>query len=133
MTVLQIMTNNPMVRERFTHYPLTFHFGYLQVLVAARDAIHQGSRLLMHPDSGNLKPGQTPYRSLLLDKQNPQLDISSLKMIENAITRYHSLVGKQNLISHSDESMLSDYQLVDFILLSQAINTSDKSAFVVPP
>lgn len=39
----------------------------MQVLLAARDLIHAGWRILHHPLYGNYRPYQQPYRSVLLE------------------------------------------------------------------
>ena len=44
-----IVTNNPVVAARYAGHSLSWQANYLQVLLAARDAIHQGQKLLMHP------------------------------------------------------------------------------------
>ncbi|MEF2509608.1 GrdX family protein [Vibrio mimicus] len=126
-----IVSNNPEVLKRFSNYQISFQHEYLLVLLAARNAIHQGHHLLMHPESGSVKPGQTPYRSLLLNNWRSQLDVRSLEMIENAIVRYHSLCDPGWLIKEESETVLKDFQLVDLILLRQALEACDRSTFAM--
>lgn len=120
MTFL-ILTNNPLVMEYFADYPVYQRTNYLQVLLAARDAVHQGKRLLMHPESGSVKPGQTPYRSLLLENVIATLDMTSLQMIEHALMRYRHFSGIGRPYSTWSDDILRDYQLIDFILIRQAM------------
>ncbi|MDR1649266.1 MAG: GrdX family protein, partial [Synergistaceae bacterium] len=51
----------------------------LDVLIAARDAVHLGASLLTHPLCGNLRPHQQPFRSILIE-ENPGalVDLESL-------------------------------------------------------
>ena len=48
-----------------------FEGSALLVLLAARDLIHAGWRLLHHPLDGNYRPYQQPYRSALLRRGLP--------------------------------------------------------------
>ena len=83
-----IITNNSMVKEYYeSSYEILFIDGqYREVLVQARDRIHNGHKLLTHPLSGSIKPGETPYKSLVISKEaGRSLDINSLELIESAI------------------------------------------------
>ena len=65
-----IITNNPKVNERFKNkYQMIFvpDAGHLEILVKARDLIHRGAHLVIAPDAGNIKPHETPYRTVVLD------------------------------------------------------------------
>lgn len=67
---------------------LFFDADALAVLTAARDAIHGGWKLTHHPLYGNYRPGQQPYRSLILERPAEQIDTLSLKLIEEALLVY---------------------------------------------
>ena len=59
-----IVTNNPLVLKEMEHrysiiYKETTFDGILEQI---RDLIHKGYRLLTHPLSGSVKPGETPYK-----------------------------------------------------------------------
>lgn len=123
-----IVTNNPTVAARYAGYSLNWQTNYLQVLLAARDAVHQGQTLLMHPESGSVKPGQTPYRSLLLDGKTAALDMRSLAMIENALARYRHFSGTGRPLSAWPEAIKRDFQLIDLSLLREAVQATDKHA-----
>lgn len=113
-----IITNNPMVRDALTHRegcelryaPVT----YREVLLLARNAVHKGHRLLTHPLSGSVKPGETPYKSLAISKEPGPLEFASLELIEKCIQtcdkfplRYQGL----------PEKILLDFQTVDLTLI----------------
>ncbi|WP_374255783.1 GrdX family protein [Yokenella regensburgei] len=123
-----IVTNNPVVAARYAGHSLSWQANYLQVLLAARDAIHQGQKLLMHPESGSVKPGQTPYRSLLLDGKTSALDLRSLEIIENALARYRHFSGTGRPLSAWSEQIKCDFQLIDLSLLREALQATDKYA-----
>ena len=59
-----VITNNPMARDALSKQDICevqyAPVSYRQVLCMVRDAIHQGHRLLTHPLSGSVKPGETP-------------------------------------------------------------------------
>lgn len=115
---MTIITNNPMARDVLSlredcdvrYEPVT----YREVLLLARDAVHGGHRLLTHPLSGSIKPGETPYKSLAVSMETGALDLDSLALIENCIQtcdkfhlRYPSL----------PEKILQDFQTVDLTLI----------------
>ena len=81
-----IVTNNPLVLKEMEHrysiiYKETTFDGILEQI---RDLIHKGYRLLTHPLSGSVKPGETPYKSVLTSR-GERLDMTSLTLIEDAI------------------------------------------------
>ena len=96
----------------------------LSVLLAARDLIHAGWRLLHHPLYGNYRPYQQPYRSVLLagdiftccgDVQRTFTDPESLHFIEAALEVFrNSRILTPDLAS---PSYLKDCAMVDFELM----------------
>lgn len=60
---------------------------YMEVLLAARDKIHAGHKLLSHPMAGSVKPNQTPFRSIVLDGAvSPASECwESVELIEKSI------------------------------------------------
>lgn len=121
METLLIITNNPAVEAHYLGCAMRLCADYQQVLLTARDAIHLGRCLLMHPESGSITPAQTPYRSLLLGSCQCQLDVVSLEMIENALTRYRSFSAASRAEKWR-EAELQDFQLIDLNLLREAVN-----------
>ena len=87
-----IVTNNPLVKEKIEgNYNIDFvDGGILDVMEKLRDMIHTGSVLLTHPLSGSIKPGQTPYKSVMIHIVKGNVDADSLLMIEDAIANYKS-------------------------------------------
>ena len=100
----------------------------LSVLLAARDLIHAGWRLLHHPLYGNYRPHQQPYRSVLLawrdaaadpsrggDVQRTFTDPESLHFIEEALEVFrNSPILTPDMAS---SSFLKDCSVLDFELM----------------
>ena len=90
-----VITNNPMVRDVLSKQDICevryAPVSYRQVLCLARDAIHQGHKLLTHPLSGSVKPGETPYKSVAVSRAQGLLDLPSLSLIENTTLMLRSL------------------------------------------
>jgi len=86
----------------------------LSVLLAARDLIHAGWRLLHHPLYGNYRPYQQPYRSVLL-ASGPSTDFESLHYIEAALNVFNdSRILTPDMAS---PSFLKDCAMLDFELM----------------
>jgi len=82
-----ILTNNPLVFERLkSTTSIDFQDVSLHnILLAARDYIHKGHKLLSHPLSGSIKPNETLYKSIWLTQRTEELDMQSLNIIEGAV------------------------------------------------
>lgn len=123
-----ILTNNPLVNTKASierQHLLAYHpVTYLQVLLLARDFVHQGHRLLTHPLSGSVKPNETPYKSIALsDAPEKALCTDSLMLIEHSIAVCQHLAANPRPVT---DGMLKDFQLVDYTLILSALEgTSD--------
>ncbi len=114
-----IVTNNPLVLKEMEHrysiiYKETTFDGILEQI---RDLIHKGYRLLTHPLSGSVKPGETPYKSVLMSR-GERLDMTSLTLIEDAIRTGRKFEDKSEKYSGKT---LDDLKLIDMDLLKGAI------------
>lgn len=121
-----VLTNNPLVAERLAQdrqHTASYHpEGYREVLVRARDLVHQGHRVLTHPLSGSVKPNETPYKSLGLSKNAGEgICMDSLLLMENAILAFGRFSKREREIT---QDMDADFQLVDWTLLSSALSAS---------
>ena len=124
-----LITNNPCFQQSVDLSRLQFFCGTsLDVLIAARDAVHLGSDLLTHPLYGNLRPNQQPFRSILL--QNPArkernfgaaANFESISRIEEAVLLYRSygtsLIEAESLPDDTRE----DYAFVDSELMRESL------------
>lgn len=114
-----IVTNNPLVLKEMEHryriiYKETTFDGILEQI---RDLIHKGYRLLTHPLSGSVKPGETPYKSVLMSR-GERLDMTSLTLIEDAIRTSRKFEDKSEKYS---SKTLDDLKIIDMDLLKGAI------------
>lgn len=119
-----IVTNNPMVYERYkdTHDLLYKEISYESLLREVRDRIHEGHQMLTHPLSGSVKPNETPYKSILISKERGDVDLGSVKLIENAI----SACGKFEFKSDRYQpEVYEDFQLIDCTLIESGMASAD--------
>lgn len=117
-----ILTNNPKARDFFAEYGFEVIFvdgGYGDVLEETRKRVHLNYHLLTHPLSGSIKPNETPYKSIAIQKQN-QLDMLSLELIGNAIEVYNRLQNDLKTPFWTD-GILDDFMVIDLDLIKNAI------------
>jgi len=118
-----LITNNPMVYEKLGNNIETEYLengSFMDVLFCVRDKIHKGHELLTHPLSGSVKPGETPYKSVIVSmasKENDMPDTDSLKIIENSIALAEEQIKGRKKVKIS-EKLSNDFQLVDLALIS---------------
>jgi len=120
-----ILTNNPLVRSRLEGQgPYTIRFqpekGFRDILVQARDLVYAGHILYTHPLSGSVKPNETPYKSLIVSVSPHGFDAEHSELIANAIAVFDKF---RPLNRTYEESVLRDFQLIDYTLLAGAIGT----------
>ena len=117
-----IVTNNPLVKEKIGEsYNIDFIDGGIQdVMEKLRDMIHKGSKLLTHPLSGSVKPGQTPYKSVMIHVVEGNVDAVSLLMIEDAIDNCKKFVKR---VDEFREGTDEDKRFIDFTLISSGIES----------
>lgn len=89
----RLLTNNPLAIRLFADvFNVEFHEGSAKdVLIAARDYVHQGHGLLTHPLASSIPLSDTPFRSLVVSGQPAALDVAAVSLIESAIDRYSQL------------------------------------------
>lgn len=115
-----LVTNNPLVEDRYPHLPLdSFDGSLIELLIRVRNYVHKGHSLLTHPLSGSLKPGRIPYKTIALSCFKNGLDPLSLRYIENSIEVFNKTVLSEPEC-WSQES-LSDYAVVDLSHLEAAL------------
>lgn len=117
-----IVTNNPKVKKFFNEYNNQIIFvegNYYDVLDEVRKKIHLNYHLKTHPLSGSIKPNETPYKSIAIQKEN-SLDMMSLELIENAIEVYNRL-QKDLKTPYWTEQILDDFMVIDLDLIKHAL------------
>ena len=113
-----IVTNNPLVRDEC---PIGQIIEFLDtdcmgVFKAVRDKIHLGHELLTHPLSGSVKPGETPYKTVIIKGERGALDLCSLSLIEESIQTCEKLKASIKK-KEWGEKVLQDFQLIDYSLI----------------
>jgi hypothetical protein len=119
-----VISNNPMSREKFTSkYNVEFIEGnVIEVFKKIRDYVHLGHRILTHPLMSSIKPNETPYRTVILSKNRyTNTDVDSLMLIENSIMTTEKFLRDFSIPNWS-EKILLDFQLIDYDLVSHAVN-----------
>lgn len=121
-----IVTNNPLVQAELSgsHTVDYVRQTYLELLVRTRSLVHRGARLLSHPQAGSVKPGETPYRSILVEPLRGPVDVPSLALIEAAIAATSKFQDKAPLYR---EGVDRDFQVVDLALITSGIESADAS------
>lgn len=117
-----IITNNPKVNDFFQDYECELIFldgSYYDVLDTVRQKVHLNYHLKTHPLSGSIKPNETPYKSVAITKEK-SFDMSSLELIENAISVYNRLQKDLKTPYWTDE-ILDDFMVIDLDLIKHAL------------
>ena len=121
-----VLTNNPLVKEQAAPGAETVYkeCGFKQILQEAALYVASGHQLLTHPLSGSVKPGETPYKSMLLatDAQST-MDTTSAQLISHAIESCDKFSDRS---ARYDERTLRDLQLVDKALIGSALESANR-------
>lgn len=126
---MEIITNNPLVKEKLlqkTERPdkvksvTLLDCDYMGVLQNVRNLVHVGYKILTHPLYGSVKPNETPYRTICVEK-GEGLDMDSLKLIESAIQTVDTF-QKNYKTPVWDERVTNDFQVVDLDLMVHTLN-----------
>ena len=117
-----IVTNNPMVRERYSQqYDLKYEeTSFVGVLKQVRDLVHRGYRLLTHPLSGSIQPNETPYKSVLLEESTGKIDEFSVRVIEEAVLTCDKFSQKKYPYK---KDVTRDFQFVDLTLFESGLES----------
>lgn len=119
---MKIITNNQRVIDAYSSkYDVEVIEGnYLAVLEKVRDYIHNGYVLLSHPLSGSIKPGETPFKSIMISKGND--DFTSETMISDAYIMAKRMIDESKVKDYT-EKLLNDFSVVDYDVISSAIES----------
>ena len=116
-----VLTNNPLVQERLApETAVVFEpVGIRAIFEQAALYIAEGHRLLTHPLSGSVKPGETPYKSMLVTRNaSSEMDAVSARLVSNALDACGKFANKTEAY---DGKALHDLQLVDYSLIHAAL------------
>jgi len=86
---MKIITNNPLVQDEYPELTEFLDAGVKDIMLSVRNYIHLGAELVSHPVTGNLPPGENPYKSIVIKEASENTGITtdffSLTLIENSI------------------------------------------------
>jgi len=117
---MQTHTNNPDVLAAYPH--VVFHEGGVRdVYLAVRNAIHCGAKLVTHPQSGNLAPNESPYKTVVVTAGTGGLDFNSLQLMEAAITFCDRLPPAP---ANLPAQVLADFRMIDFALIKDTLDNA---------
>lgn len=122
--MVKIVTNNPYVRDRFKNKEVEYidsDVDYLEVLLKVRDLLHNNYKLLTHPLSGSIKPNETPYKSVLVEKGR-EMDFDGIKIIESSIETFKKFQNVEKTPNWLDH-VRDDFMVIDLDLM---VNTIEK-------
>ena len=124
---MKIITNNPLVQDEYPELTEFHDTGVKDIMLKVRNYIHLGAELVSHPVTGNLPPGENPYKSIVIKEASENTGITtdffSLTLIENAINQL-----PENLESNVmyDTGTLDDFQTIDIDLIKSCIEKFDR-------
>ena len=118
---MKLLTNNP----KFLSYENKkieidyYETDYLEILKKARDFIHRNYEIKTHPLYGSIKPNETLYRSIVLEKTD-NLDMDSVLLISEAIDTFIKFKKNRDIPEWNDR-VKEDFSVIDFDLIINAI------------
>ena len=117
----RIVTNNPLVRDCLGDwYEIDYReVSFREILVIVRDMVHVGHQLYTHPIAGSVKPNETPYKSVVVDKAPGVFSMDEANLMSNALITFDKF--KPLNVKYSDYH-LQDFQLIDYTLLCGALD-----------
>lgn len=119
-----IITNNPKVYKEFSgQFKVEFdeNMDQTKILCKARNYVHLGAKLIIHPMMGRIKPHETPYKSVFLNVLEGELDLISLTIIEDSIRETDKLLNATYRKKYDDQ-LLNDLQYIDYLLIRTGID-----------
>lgn len=127
---MEIVTNNPKVRDEINDYPVYFIEGnYKDVLLEVHKKIVNDKKVMItHPLSGSIKPNETCYKSIIVSPQRGNnMDMYSLDLINQALDVYDHFQSVKATPDWTDR-ILEDFAVVDFHIIQGAL-----SQIQIPP
>ncbi len=127
---MQIITNNPKVKESITDQTIVFIEGNFGDVLkeTKRLVVDERHVILTHPLSGSIKPNETFYKSIIITTTTlDQIDIESLDLIDNAIEVYNKFI-KDSKTPNWTERILDDFATIDLDLMENTLQRIGSSA-----
>ena len=116
-----LITNNPMVIERYPDRALKVDGTPLNVLQKAMEYVMNGYVLFCSPLPPNASLFKNPYRTLVLEsKKSEEVKGSDLLLLQNASTKLFGYAKKWEEVK---SEVLKDYAFLDFDFLSNLLGS----------
>ena len=118
---IKIITNNPLVVSCLSdYYEIEYHeISFREILVKVRDMVYEGYELRTHPIAGSVKPNETPYKSIVVDKTPGTFSMEAANLRANALITFDKFTPIGWTLP---ERILQDFQLIDYTLLAGALD-----------
>jgi len=116
-----LITNNPMVMERYPEIALKVEGTPLDVLQKAMEYVMNGYVLFSSPLPPNASLFKSPYRTLVLEgKKSEEVKGADLLFLQNASTKLFGYAKKWKDVK---TEVLKDYAFLDFDFLSNLLGS----------
>lgn len=122
MALYRCVSNNPSIEGAGIPHAEYLQLDLLSLFTYIEGELGKGYRLLSHPLSGNIRPDQSPYKSVLLTARPKARDEESLVLMEGAKRYAASLLSSHTPYQWS-AAALSDFALVDLDIIKTAIHS----------
>ena len=110
-----VITNNPKVLGIWPSAQW-IEGGPLEVFLECRRRVQEGYCLLSHPLMGDIHLLRNPFRTVVLDEKQGEVDLTSLTWIEESTERVRLLLRESR-----GKRDPEDYQVLDFDLFRTAV------------
>lgn len=114
---IKYVTNNPMIIDKGYPNTVIISGATLQVLIAVKEEVLKGCKLITHPLTSSIRPDMSPYKTVILQDGGADLNHESLKIINSAIEYTKVLVNNQVRPYIWDEESLKDFQYIDYDII----------------
>lgn len=126
-----VVTNNPLVKDCFIamHLDRCYEFGWVEgytedVLRRIRDLCHKDYTLITHPLTGSIKPNQTPYKTVVLEKTSlPAFDREAVMLAETSLAKALAMLTDKPR-SGAAAAFLDDFAVIDLDFFKSYLNSA---------
>ena len=111
-----VVTNNKKVLETYPNQVQFIEGSILDVFLRCEQLLKEGYDLVTHPLSGNLQVSKTPFKSVVLERSNENVQPKSLELVRLCIEK----VKEGQPISYPD-AVLEDFAFMDLELIREPL------------
>jgi len=122
----RIISNNPLVNLKYKDlYPMDYleEATFLEVMEFTRSKVHSNYEILTHPLTGSVKPGETPFKSIVISEEATKLNFDSLKLIEDAIITTKKFILQRKWT----DKIIADFKLIDCDIITSGIESINQN------